>query len=115
MCVQGAGASITRQPSRTACALVRCVSPDSKSLMAASLSCRHSHTAGPAFAFLQVGDEVYCSDANSTAYQYPLVDASILKTKSGPAVEVGLDGTTYDLATGKVGPRALHLVCGHTP
>lgn len=45
---------------------------------------------------------MYCSDANSTAYQFPLVDASILQTKAGPAVEVPLDGTTYDLATGKV-------------
>ncbi|GAB4823200.1 hypothetical protein N2152v2_010246 [Parachlorella kessleri] len=57
---------------------------------------------GKAVCVYKVGDNVYCSDANSTAYQYPLVDASILKTKGGPAVEVGLDGTTYDLATGKV-------------
>lgn len=85
---------------------------------------------------------MYATDANSTAYKYPLADASILRVKgkpagerarSGPgccgghrrtrrlslvacraspaarhvraplcAVEVALDGTVYDLETGKV-------------
>lgn len=104
----------------------------------------------------QVEDTIYASDANSTAYKYPLADAAILRVKGKPAgeaasslqachqsmppaqsgseaagrhqaagqpilrlpshclfpmfpmpdpriaVEVPLDGTVYDLATGKV-------------
>ena len=46
--------------------------------------------------------QFYCSDANSTSYKYPLADANILGLKSGPAVEVKLCGTVYDLATGQV-------------
>jgi nitrite reductase/ring-hydroxylating ferredoxin subunit len=57
---------------------------------------------GKAIVLYKVGDAVYCSDANSTAYQYPLTDATILDLPTGPAVEVPLDGTQYDLATGKV-------------
>eukprot|EP00887_Chlorella_sp_A99_P005886 scaffold1.g5886.t1 len=48
------------------------------------------------------GDTIYCSDANSTAFQYPLADANLLQLKSGPAVESPFDGTVYDLASGKV-------------
>lgn len=57
---------------------------------------------GKAIMLYRVDGKIFCSDANSTAYQYPLADANILGLKSGPAVEVKLDGTTYDLATGKV-------------
>ena len=72
-----------------------------------------------------IDGEVYCSDANSTAFQYPLTHAKIVKGnglrrrpcqfqqivvsvaacclgEAGPAVEVPLDGTIYDLETGKV-------------
>lgn len=85
-----------------------------------------------------IDGDVYCSDANSTAFQYPLTHAKIVKgmripcmvdllpcprfsipevtmklsssTKKctwctgeeGPAVEVPLDGTIYDLESGKV-------------
>lgn len=49
-----------------------------------------------------VNGEVYCSDANSTAFKFPLTHAKIVKGESGPAVEVPLDGTIYDLETGKV-------------
>lgn len=45
---------------------------------------------------------VYCSDVNSTAYQFPMADAKILARERGPAVEVPLEGTIYDLKTGKV-------------
>lgn len=44
----------------------------------------------------------YCTDCNSTAYKFPLVDAPITDGPSGPQIEVPLDGTIYDLATGKV-------------
>lgn len=102
----------------------------------------------------QVNDRIYATDANSTAYKYPLADASILSVKGAPAggagqraghalralqgsqlasecccarcqscgdswlpaahrpaacptaVEVPLDGTVYDLATGKARHRA---------
>ena len=57
---------------------------------------------GKAIVLYKVGDAVYCSDANSTAWQYPMVDATILDLPDGPAVEVPLDGTQYDLKTGKV-------------
>ena len=33
---------------------------------------------------------MYCSDANSTAFQFPLHDGKLLQTKAGPAVEVPL-------------------------
>lgn len=57
---------------------------------------------GRAICLYKVDDKVYCSDANSTAFKYPLADANLLMLKTGPAVETRLDGTTYDLATGKV-------------
>ncbi|KAI8111575.1 hypothetical protein M9435_004075 [Picochlorum sp. BPE23] len=58
---------------------------------------------GRAICLYKVNDTIYCTDANSTAFKYPLADASILQLdKTGPAVEVKLDGTVYDLATGKV-------------
>ncbi|PRW39061.1 (2Fe-2S) ferredoxin [Chlorella sorokiniana] len=57
---------------------------------------------GRAVCLYKVNDTIYASDANSTAYKYPLADASLLSVKGKPAVEVALDGTVYDLATGKV-------------
>ncbi|KAK9809056.1 hypothetical protein WJX72_008605 [[Myrmecia] bisecta] len=57
---------------------------------------------GTAIMLYQVDDEIYCSDANSTAFQFPLANAKIVQRKSGPAIEVALDGTIYDLATGEV-------------
>jgi nitrite reductase/ring-hydroxylating ferredoxin subunit len=36
------------------------------------------------------------------SYQYPLADASLIQVKGRPAVEVKLDGTVYDLGSGKV-------------
>ena len=57
---------------------------------------------GKAICLYKVGEQIFCTDANSTAYQYPLADANIIGLKTGPAVEVKLDGTVYDLATGKV-------------
>ena len=58
---------------------------------------------GKAICLFKVKDRVFCTDANSTAFQYPLADASIIELRDGrPAVEVTLDGTVYDLETGKV-------------
>ena len=57
---------------------------------------------GKAIIVYKIADKFYCSDANGTAYQYPLADAKLLKLKTGPAVESPLDGSTYDLATGNV-------------
>lgn len=44
-------------------------------------------------------------DVYSTAYKFPLVDANIMdQPETGfPMIEVPLDGTQYDLLTGKVG------------
>lgn len=57
---------------------------------------------GRALCLYKVDETIYATDANSTAYKYPLADASLLRIKGAPAVEVALDGTVYDLATGKV-------------
>lgn len=58
---------------------------------------------GKAICLFKVESTIYCTDANSTAFKYPLADASIIQLKSGePAVEVKLDGTVYELATGRV-------------
>eukprot|EP00882_Tetradesmus_deserticola_P019273 GHRQ01020734.1.p1 GENE.GHRQ01020734.1~~GHRQ01020734.1.p1 ORF type:complete len:110 (+),score=27.09 GHRQ01020734.1:214-543(+) len=47
--------------------------------------------------------QVFVSDANSTAYQYPMVDSRVFRDSSGAvAAEVPLDGSVYDLATGAV-------------
>lgn len=66
------------------------------------------------------------SDALSTAYQYPLIDGKILEGDKGqPIIEVPLDGTQYELETGKVSVRhvlwhqpldskMLVLVCANT-
>eukprot|EP00879_Flechtneria_rotunda_P002047 GHRR01002226.1.p1 GENE.GHRR01002226.1~~GHRR01002226.1.p1 ORF type:complete len:225 (+),score=52.89 GHRR01002226.1:244-918(+) len=47
-------------------------------------------------------NKVYISDANSTAYQYPMTDARVFKEGNSVVAEVPLDGTVYDLATGAV-------------
>lgn len=58
---------------------------------------------GKAICLFKVNSTIYCTDANSTAFKYPLADASIIQLKNGePAVEVKLDGTVYELATGRV-------------
>jgi nitrite reductase/ring-hydroxylating ferredoxin subunit len=58
---------------------------------------------GKAICLFKVDSNVYCTDANSTAFKYPLADASIIQLKNGePAVEVKLDGTVYELKTGRV-------------
>lgn len=58
---------------------------------------------GRAICLFKVDSTIYCTDANSTAFKYPLADASIIQLKNGePAVEVKLDGTVYELATGRV-------------
>ena len=51
-----------------------------------------------------VDGDVYCSDAKSTAYEFPLLDGKVTNdTKTGrPIVEVPFDGTTYDLIDGSV-------------
>ncbi|KAL6767295.1 hypothetical protein ACKKBG_A39405 [Auxenochlorella protothecoides x Auxenochlorella symbiontica] len=68
----------------------------SKPIKAASLP------GGRVLMFYKVGETFFCSAANSTAFKYPLADASIIQVKGKPAVEVRLDGTVYDLASGKV-------------
>jgi nitrite reductase/ring-hydroxylating ferredoxin subunit len=46
--------------------------------------------------------QAFCSDVNSTAYQFPLVDAKLSDGPNGPQAECPFDGTLYDLTTGKV-------------
>jgi hypothetical protein len=38
---------------------------------------------------LQVDETIYATDANSTAYKYPLADASLLRIKGSPAGGAG--------------------------
>jgi nitrite reductase/ring-hydroxylating ferredoxin subunit len=73
-------------------------------------SCPKSHKVTPyvpvsvmqAIIVWLIAGELFCSDANSTAFQFPLVDGKISSRAGGPAVEVPLDGTVYDLGTGEV-------------
>lgn len=51
---------------------------------------------------IRLKEQFFCTDASSTAFKYPLADANLLALKTGPAVEVSLDGTVYDLKTGDV-------------
>jgi len=48
--------------------------------------------------------EIYCTEANSTAYKFPLIDAPITKDEATQdlVIETPLDGTTYNLKTGAV-------------
>ena len=49
------------------------------------------------------GTDVFCTDANSTAFKFPLSDATIVEGEGGvPWIEVPLDGTQYRLDTGEV-------------
>lgn len=57
---------------------------------------------GRAVCLFKVNGSIYATDANSTAYKYPLADAQILSIKGEPALEVALDGTVYRLKDGKV-------------
>jgi hypothetical protein len=51
---------------------------------------------GDAIVVYKVGDKYYCSDANSTAFRYPMVDAKVVVDKNGePVAEVPFDGTVY--------------------
>lgn len=34
-----------------------------------------------AIVLYQVGSEIYCSDANSTAFKFPLIDANVIESK----------------------------------
>lgn len=55
-----------------------------------------------AVVLVRSGEEFFCTDAKSTAYQFPLVDANLVEVEGKPAIECPLDGTVYDLRTGKV-------------
>ena len=57
---------------------------------------------GKAIMLFLHGGKVYCTDASSTAFQYPLADAKVLETPEGPVIEVPLDGTRYFLESGEV-------------
>ncbi|KAF8068399.1 hypothetical protein HT031_002088 [Scenedesmus sp. PABB004] len=59
---------------------------------------------GRALMVYKYDNRVYVSDAASTAYSYPMVDAKVFRDPESGAVaaEVPLDGSVYDLATGAV-------------
>eukprot|EP00959_Pyramimonas_sp_CCMP1952_P126492 2645549-Pyramimonas_sp.AAC.1 len=58
---------------------------------------------GEAFMLFMFEGKVYCTEANSTAFKYPLVDAEVFAGETGgPVIKVPLDGTSYDLSTGAV-------------
>lgn len=44
-------------------------------------------------------DTIYASDANSTAYQYPLADAALLRVKGKPAGQLYCSGGQLQFAT----------------
>ena len=48
--------------------------------------------------------QIYCTEANSSAFKFPLIDAPIAKdAETGVlSIEVPLDGTRYNLETGEV-------------
>ncbi|GBF87826.1 hypothetical protein Rsub_00537 [Raphidocelis subcapitata] len=48
------------------------------------------------------GNKVFASELESTAFQFPLFDAKVMALDGRTVVEVPLDGTQYDLATGAV-------------
>ena len=62
-------------------------------------------TTGLPVMLYRVREKVFCSEANATAYRFPMNDARIFDGPEGPAAECPLDGTTYDLQTGKVPSR----------
>lgn len=57
---------------------------------------------GKALVLIRSGEKLFCTDAKSTAFQFPLVDAKVLEVEGRPALECPLDGTVYDLETGRV-------------
>ena len=62
---------------------------------------------GVALVLYKTAGEIYCSDANSTAYRYPMNDARLFEGPKGPAAECPFDGTTYDLQSGEVNYTSL--------
>lgn len=47
--------------------------------------------------------QLYCTSASSPAFEYPLLDAELVLQPSGAtSVRSRLDGSLFDLATGKV-------------
>ena len=58
---------------------------------------------GTAIMIWLAAGKVFCTAANGTAFEYPLIDAELFDSADGkPAVRSKLDGSSYDLATGKV-------------
>jgi nitrite reductase/ring-hydroxylating ferredoxin subunit len=55
-----------------------------------------------AFMVFMFEGKFYATEANGTAFKYPLVDAVISNGEKGPVLTVPLDGTSYDLTTGEV-------------
>lgn len=51
-----------------------------------------------AIVLYQVGSEIYCSDANSTAFKFPLIDANIIESES----------FTVRLISKHAGPHSYH-------
>ena len=66
--------------------------------------------AGKDLIVYKADDKLYCSDAMSTAYEFPLIDAKVTAGAQGPELEVPLDGTRYKLDSG-VHPLPLRA-CG---
>mmetsp|Transcript_33209 Transcript_33209/g.46010 ORF Transcript_33209/g.46010 Transcript_33209/m.46010 type:complete len:212 (+) Transcript_33209:146-781(+) len=54
------------------------------------------------FMLYDVDGDIFCTEAESTAFKFPLSDAEVFKGVNGPAIRVPLDGTSYDLNTGAV-------------
>ena len=54
------------------------------------------------FCVVRVGDLIYVCDCNSTAYKYPLIDGELFDGPGGASIRSPIDGTSYDLTTGKV-------------
>lgn len=59
--------------------------------------------AGKELVLWYIDGVAYCSDAKSTAYEFPLMDGKVTRGEDGhPIVEVPFDGTRYDLTDGRV-------------
>lgn len=50
----------------------------------------------------RVDNEVFCSDAESTAFKFPVSNAKVLNSEGSLQIEVPFDGTRYELRTGQV-------------
>jgi len=46
--------------------------------------------------------QVYASDALSTAFKFPLIDAKLVEVEGKVCIETPLDGTLYDIENGNV-------------